>query len=136
MITIINKERMKEVTPKRNTVQKSTVENIVLTACNHPTAEYIFEEARKQIPTIGLGTVYRILKDLVADGKVRLISIPDAPDRFDKTTCTHAHFFCEKCGIVEDVNYDCSVPALDNGAVVNKTEILFEGVCKDCLNAK
>lgn len=128
---------MKDASEKRNTIQKSTVENVVLSACNHPTAEYIFEEARKTLPAIGLGTVYRILKDLVRDGKVRLISIPGAPDRFDKTTCTHAHFFCEKCGKVEDVDFDCApVDTLPNGAVVNKTEILFSGVCKDCLNAK
>lgn len=126
---------MREASEKRNTIQKSTVENIVASACNHPTAEWVFEEARKTLPAIGLGTVYRILKDLVADGKVRLISIPGAPDRFDKTTCTHAHFFCEKCGKVEDVDCDCdSRDTLSNGAIVNKIEILFSGVCKDCLN--
>jgi Fur family ferric uptake transcriptional regulator/Fur family peroxide stress response transcriptional regulator len=121
---------------KRNTVQKSTVEHIVLSSCDHPTAETIYERVREIIPTISLGTVYRILGDLVASGKVRRIAVPEAPDRFDKTTCTHAHFHCSQCGAVVDIATTFGKEYLDGlstgGNIIVEAEVVFKGICANC----
>jgi Fe2+ or Zn2+ uptake regulation protein len=60
---------------KRNTRQKAVVYQIVKSSHDHPTAEKIYERAKKEIPKISLGTVYRILKELAEEGKIREIVI-------------------------------------------------------------
>ncbi len=136
MIIIINKElKQMEHIAKRNTVQKSTIESVVLSSCDHPTADTIFERVKELLPKVSLGTVYRVLGDLVEGGKVRRIAVPGAPDRFDKTTHTHAHFHCEKCGRVVDIEgfADGFLNNLSSdGHLIHEAEIVFKGVCSCC----
>ena len=40
----------------------------------HPTADWIYEQARKRIPEISLGTVYRNLQVLLEDKKIIAVS--------------------------------------------------------------
>lgn len=121
---------------KRNTLQKEVVGAIVKEACNHPTAEMVFERAKERMPSISLGTVYRILKDMAKDGEIREVACKDAPSRFDKTTMDHGHFQCIKCGKVEDVfvnldKIDDTVISF-GGKVVLETQLFFRGICVDC----
>ena len=113
----------------------------VLSSCDHPTAETVCERVREVLPAVSLGTVYRVLKGLAAEGKVREIAVPDAPARFDKTTGTHAHFVCGKCGRVEDVDVDAAeiVKAACRGCgdtEITEAEIIFRGICRDCKEEK
>ena len=121
----------------RNTVQRETVLNVVLSSCDHPTAETVYDRCRKIMPDISLGTVYRNLKVLADLGKIREVSILNAGDRYDKTVGLHAHFRCKHCGKVLDV------PAKDldmleknveanTGYLIEGAEVLFVGVCDRC----
>ncbi|MDD4291633.1 MAG: transcriptional repressor [Clostridia bacterium] len=115
--------------------QRELVKAIVASSCAHPSATDIYLEARKTIPDISLGTVYRNLSLLSQSGEILRIPV-DKGDRFDKTTCCHAHFCCVKCGRVFDVPTD-GMAALadricDHGHDVKRTTLLFEGVCKSC----
>ncbi|MFR5833705.1 MAG: Fur family transcriptional regulator [Acutalibacteraceae bacterium] len=127
---------MQEVS-KRNTRQKATIERVVLDACDHPTAETIFARVREELPAVSLGTVYRVLKGLMDEGKVREISVPNAPSRFDKTTRCHAHFVCTECGTVQDVeaceNEFLKRTAQNHGELqIEEAEIIFKGLCPVC----
>lgn len=136
MITIIIKEREMQAATARNTRQKTAVAEAVLCSCDHPTAETVFERARERVPGISLGTVYRVLGTLTREGRVREITVPGAPSRFDKTTSCHAHFLCTACGAVNDVKLDGDLltpaRAACRGADVNEAEIVFKGVCARC----
>lgn len=121
---------------KRNTIQKEVIAKIVKEACNHPTAEMVLTEAKKQIPDISLGTVYRILKDMASNGEIREVACKDAPSRFDKTTMNHGHFQCVKCGAVEDVfinldKIDKSIVDFGEKEVL-ESQIYFRGICENC----
>lgn len=146
MITIIIKEdddvngAAATVTP-RNTRQKSVIESVVLSSCDHPTALAVCERVREEIPNVSLGTVYRVLGALVREGKVREIAVPGAPSRFDKTTRIHAHFFCTECGGVSDVNvgeedFVRHAAAVCPNAEIDEAEIIFKGLCPDCKEKK
>lgn len=123
---------------KRNTKQRRVVEEIVLSSCEHPTAEAVYQKSREELPSISLGTVYRILHELAADGKIREIPVPDAPSRFDKTLGIHAHMYCEKCGCVCDVDM-CGSNLLETAARDNpdkkliEAEVMFKGLCSKCM---
>jgi len=55
--------------------QREAVLEAVRSASDHPTAEAIYQEVRKTIPNISLGTVYRNLNFLTSEGKIREITI-------------------------------------------------------------
>ncbi len=120
---------------KRNTRQKAVVYQVVKDSCDHPTAEMVYERARREIPTISLGTVYRILKELSEEGKIKEIII-DKQSRFDRRTDFHHHFVCKSCGKIEDVEtpicrYTCK-KVEQKGYVVEEIEYKFYGYCDKC----
>lgn len=120
----------------RNTHQKEVIARIVKESCDHPTAEMVLEKAREELPTLSLGTVYRVLKDMAKNGEIREVVCKDAPSRFDKTTVNHGHFTCVKCGKVKDVFFNLDkidksiVDFGDN--IVLESQIFFRGICSDC----
>ena len=99
---------------ERMTGQRRLILEEVLKACDHPTAAQIYERVAASMPNVSLTTVYRNLNRLTADGRIRRITIPNEPDRFDKTVYDHYHIKCEVCGYFGDVMrvpYDSSIPA-------------------------
>lgn len=121
---------------KRNTVQKQLIARIVETSCDHPTAEMVYNRAKRELPNISLGTVYRVLNALVEENRAVELSFANAPSRFDKTLHPHAHLCCEKCGKIVDIMYDESKSVDDvliNGRnVINSANITLTGICEDC----
>ena len=49
------------------------------------------------------GTVYRNLSQLVTEGRIRKIDVPNGPDRYDGCVRPHEHLFCDGCGKVVDI---------------------------------
>ncbi|WP_163329175.1 Fur family transcriptional regulator [Desulfurobacterium thermolithotrophum] len=120
---------------KRNTKQKAIVFQVVQSSHDHPTAETIYERAKKELQTISLGTVYRILKELVAEGKIKEI-IVNKQSRFDPNTDFHHHFICKKCGKIEDVKvplcrYTCK-KLEEKNYIIEEIEYKFYGLCDKC----
>ncbi len=119
---------------KRNTLQKSVILDCVLSSSVHPTAEQVYVEAKKRIPSLSLGTVYRVLNELVNDGKVLLVSVPGLPDRFDKTLRSHAHFICLNCGRVIDVEKAAEAIIPAGVGVVEQEVFVLKGLCSECID--
>lgn len=88
------------------TKQKKLVLSIAENSNAHLTAEEIFLIAKKEIPAIALGTVYRNLNALVEEGLLRRISVAGNPDRFDSAKVEHEHLICGKCGRLKDIRLD------------------------------
>ena len=84
------------------TKQRQIIRQIIDSA-GHPTAEEIYAEAKKRMPNIAKGTVYRNLSIMERDGEIGKIEIPCAPARYDKTSRRHEHVICEKCGKAFDL---------------------------------
>ncbi len=85
------------------TRQRKIIKDIIYASFCHPTADEIFVEARKKMPSIAVGTVYRNLSLLVESGEVRKIDAPNAPSRYDRPQIPHEHLICKNCGKVADV---------------------------------
>ena len=64
--------------------QREQILNIINNSYDHPTAYMVYEEVRKDIPNISLGTVYRNLNSLCINKQIRRLAIPNDNDRFDK----------------------------------------------------
>ena len=51
--------------------QRDIILEVVSNSCEHPSADMVYQEVKKQIPNISLGTVYRNLNLLVELKKIR-----------------------------------------------------------------
>ncbi len=117
--------------------QRELILNEILNNPVHPTADYLYENLKKDNPNLSLGTVYRNLAQLTEHGFIRKVSIPGNPDRFDGRTDNHYHIICEVCGEV----YDLESEVLNNlkESIAEETDIKitsynisFKGICNNC----
>jgi len=121
---------------ERNTAQKKFIMDYLMSVKCHPTAEVVYKEVRRKLPSISQGTVYRVLNNFKDKGEVLAIDTKDNI-HFDADISDHAHFICEKCGNVYDVYDECSkCGILKNRKTkvgkINKYQIKFYGTCKKC----
>ena len=121
---------------KRYSKQRELIYQAVLNTKEHPTAETVYNWLKPENPALSLGTVYRNLNQLVAEGTV--LRLPFPIERFDANTAPHTHFLCRSCGKVYDlmgVSYDASLDRqaeFSSGHTVNQHELVFEGTCVQC----
>ena len=149
-MTIIPKKKPRpaiDVTPDaalrkvglRLTGPRRVVLEVVRGTESHPTAEAVHRMVRRRLPRVSLGTVYRNLRLLVAQGLVKELPGPHA--RFDGNTSEHHHFTCLDCGRIVDVAGPltephsralCSRVAAQGGFSVTHHRIEFFGRCAEC----
>jgi len=87
----------------RRTRQRQVILEVVRSTMDHPTADWVHRQARRRLPRISLGTVYRNLNQLAAEGVIREIHAGGHPARFDANTGRHYHIRCLGCGRVNDL---------------------------------
>lgn len=108
---------------------------------SHPTAERIYEEVRRILPKISLGTIYRNLTVLVHQGRVRELDFGEGVKRYDAAVHEHYHFYCEYCGTVEDLHVQPQADINDRVRGTIKGEVLghrldYFGICSKCLGKR
>ena len=134
-LTALFRERGLKVTPQRQCIFRVLHESE-----HHPTAEWVYEAACAEMPTISLRTVYGTLNDLAAMGELRKLGLGTGSARFDPTGELHHHLLCESCGEVRDLHLDFTdvqVPArLREGFEVAAAEIVFRGLCASCASER
>jgi Fe2+ or Zn2+ uptake regulation protein len=87
----------------RKSRQREVVLAVVRSTMDHPTADWVYRQARRTLPRIGLGTVYRNLKTLAEEGVIHEIHTGGHSARFDGNTGRHYHIRCLGCGRVNDL---------------------------------
>ena len=88
---------------RRSSSQRKLVREIIEEAHDHPAAQTVFERARKRMPSISLGTVYRNLQLLVGQGLLLERKIGNRPARYEAQRRRHYHISCVECGALEDL---------------------------------
>src|SRR5260370_14880499 len=71
---------------KKLTPQRDAVLQVILEREDHPTANDIFEAARRRLPTITHATVYNSLRYLSEAGLVYEINFGDSASPYDRAT--------------------------------------------------
>ncbi len=127
----------------RNTAQRALVLKLMENNFDHPTADDIYDKARKIDPHISRGTVYRNLNFLAQSGAIAKIMVPNGADHFDSTLERHYHFHCDRCDKLFDVPKSCS-PEIDSATSEMKEEgffveghnLTFNGICPECAKSR
>jgi Fe2+ or Zn2+ uptake regulation protein len=121
---------------QRSTRQLVTTLEVLAAASDHPTAEQILLRVRARLPRISLGTVYRNLEKLRAQGQLRVVNIGPGVARYDALLSEHDHFVCDACGGVIDLDplaEDADVLRLRNeGYEVRCRSVVVHGLCRSC----
>jgi len=121
---------------QRKTLQREIILDELMRLTSHPTADELYQRVRRRLPRISLGTVYRNLESLAAQGVIRKLEGVGNQRRFDGNADFHAHFLCLACGSLEDVMLPLSLfirPLSDmNGFEVRGARVEFTGICPRC----
>jgi Fur family peroxide stress response transcriptional regulator len=96
-------EIKEKVAGQRYSRQREEVLRVVRETDSHPTADWVYEQVRKTLPSVSLGTVYRNLNLLADEGLLQRVILDDGIVRFDGNTNDHHHFICTKSGKIYDV---------------------------------
>ena len=121
----------------RHSHQRDMIYNYLLSSKEHPSAEMIYEDLKKEEPSLSLGTVYRNLKLLEELGSVKKVTSLNNIERYDAITDDHVHFVCNCCGAVIDL------PDFDENIIkesfktqidgeIKWVNILLGGRCPNC----
>ena len=121
----------------RQSRQRDVVLAVVRQTMDHPTADWVFKEARRRMPRISLGTVYRNLKQLADAGLIREIHSGGQQARFDGNTGRHYHIRCLGCGRVNDLPMSIDLRLeQEAGRAMNYRilghEVEVQGLCPLC----
>lgn len=126
----------------RKTKQRDLILKTLRGTKTHPTADWIYEEVKKEMPNISLGTVYRNLGTLRDLGEIMELNYGSKYSRYDGNPKNHYHFVCTECekvidieGIPVDKSLDKKVAEENNVEVFfHRTE--FYGLCEECKKKK
>lgn len=92
------------ITPQRLAIIKA-----LLASAEHPRADAIFAEVRREHPYISLATVHRTLETLCEIGEARKVTLLHDSARYDGNLTPHHHVVCVKCRRIHDIE----IPELD-----------------------
>lgn len=119
---------------RRFSHQREQIYQAVYASREHPTAEMVYQWLKPEMPKLSLGTVYRNLRQMAAEG--RLLELAGPVARFDANTMPHTHFHCECCGGVLDLEipYDSGLDAkaAESGCSIRTHSLMFSGLCPAC----
>jgi len=123
---------------RRNTKQKSVILEALTRLNCHASASMVYEEVKKDNPTISRATVFRVLSDSAEDGKLLRIHFTGEDDRFDITLKPHCHISCSRCGYVADITLSGMKEPEDYvtdsmGFLVQSHNLEFIGLCPRCM---
>jgi Fur family transcriptional regulator, peroxide stress response regulator len=106
----------------------------------HPSADMIYADIIKYIPTLSKTTIYNTLKTFVEKGIVNSITIENTEVRYDADVSFHGHFKCQTCQCLYDIGFDhllhekkLGVQRKIDGHEIIEKHVYFKGVCKKCL---
>ncbi len=126
---------------QRMTPQRKIILEELREARFHPTADEIYARVRLRLPRISLGTVYRNLESLAAQGTIRKLDMAGSQRRFDVNTELHHHIRCLRCGALEDVSvglpYSWEEMLVDtHGYEIQGVHLDIWGFCPKCLEER
>ena len=126
---------MKELKYSR---QRDALLSSLKTRYDHPTADMLYTDLKKEYPRISLGTVYRNLALLTETGDILKISCGDGIERYDGQVKEHSHFICRCCGRVIDMDSKKQIREIKHPEIekIESYSLMFYGLCKECSRKK
>ncbi|MFY9780143.1 MAG: transcriptional repressor [Candidatus Baltobacteraceae bacterium] len=123
----------------RDTRQKRAIREAFAAEKRPLSANEALEAAQERSDGVGIATVYRSIRSLLADGWLTPVDLPGEPSRYEIAGKAHHHHFrCSECGRVFDLE-GCDQPkrtAVPRGYRIEGHEVTVHGTCAQCARPK
>ncbi len=119
----------------RATPQRLAVYRALLSSTEHPSPETVHKAVTERLPSVALGTVYKILDSLEAAGLVEQVSLLSETKRYDANQAPHHHLVCIACKTVSDhvdEALDLPLPSAPRGFTPLEVRVQVVGLCASC----
>ena len=127
MATVSEQLRFHGIHPSR---QRVAIGEYVLQTEEHPSAERVLEEARKQLPSVSQATVYNTLNLFVEKGLLKALQLEPGHTVFDPHVGPHHHFIDDDSGHIHDIPWTAvNVQGTEDLAEfeIDEVQIIFRG---------
>jgi Fur family peroxide stress response transcriptional regulator len=119
------------------THQRQVIYDTVMALPGHPSAEAIYDEVRKHIPSISLATVYKNIRTFLDSGMLREVSLHHGSLRVEPNDEPHHHLVCTECKSIADFDESGLDPVrlrekLPRGFQVKRIAVDVLGICPAC----
>ena len=123
---------------QRNTKQREAIKDVLLNTRRPLRMSEVHELATRQVPGIGIATVYRTVKALSANGWLEVVEMPGETPRYECAGKDHHHHFrCNSCERVYNLE-GClggMEALLPSGFRLESHELVLTGTCNTCVRS-
>lgn len=88
------------------TAQRLAICDFILSRKDHPTADHIYQNLKKQYPMISLGTIYKTLHLLKELSLIQELGFNEGSIRYDPDMELHINMICTECEKIHDYTCD------------------------------
>lgn len=119
------------------THQRQVIYQTVMSLPGHPSAELVYEEVRRRIPSISLATVYKNIRIFLDSGIFQEVSLHHGSLRVEPNLRPHHHVVCVRCKSVSDLDEAELEPVrlkhkLPRGFRLQRIAVDVLGLCENC----
>jgi|YNPBryantNP2012_1023418.scaffolds.fasta_scaffold02559_8 Fur family ferric uptake transcriptional regulator len=120
---------------ERKTLQRQAILHAFERLGRPLSPQEILEAAQTEVSGLGIATVYRNLKSLTSEARLKIVEIPGQSPRYELSgRGHHHHFHCRGCQQVYEVD-GCPggiEPLLPKGFTLEDHEVVLYGLCAAC----
>lgn len=131
------KHAKKDIESLGLTKQRKVILQVIRGAEEHLTANEVFENAKKFLPSISFATVYNSLRYLKEENHIGEIQFGSGASRYDRKLNRHDHAICNECGKLVDMELKMPAELIKTAAKFSKfkpesLELTLRGLCPEC----
>lgn len=119
----------------RQSRQRDAILHTVKSTNSHPSADWVYDSVRKEIPNVSLGTVYRNLGQLVDTNNLKAFNY-NGMVHYDALLNDHQHFYCHECSGIFDINVDEKdfISRINDTTthLITDFQLILTGLCNNC----
>ncbi len=120
---------------ERSTRQRQAIRQAIASAGRPLSTAEILAAAQREVPALGIATVYRTVKSLVEDHTLAEVVLPGENPRYELAELEHHHHFhCRACKRVYEVE-GCSLDLkhiTPRGFRTESHDLTLTGLCAGC----
>jgi Fur family peroxide stress response transcriptional regulator len=128
---------------RNHSKKRDEILTVIRSTVSHPSARWVYEQLKPNLPALSLGTVYRNINLFREEGELASLGVVRGEERFDGRVEPHPHFICSRCGAVIDLPFlsDETLEELaeigrGGGLRIEPLRTVFYGLCGGCREEK
>lgn len=117
-------------------MQRIAILKYLLEHRTHPAIDEIYDSLSKEMVTLSKTTIYNTLQLLESKGAILSIIIDNKMVHYDGYPEQHAHFMCNSCRKIFDIEQKFEYPTNNTTLEkfkVSEVQIYYKGICNLCL---